>query len=69
MKKVYNYDSLHSNVDDICTATAIVDLCRDRKTIDMMCSHILILLILYKCFAPVSLYFIHSLYYFRICII
>ena len=30
MKKVYNYASLHSNVDDICTATAIVDLCRDR---------------------------------------
>ena len=30
MKKVYNYDSLHSNVDDICTATALVDLCRDR---------------------------------------
>ena len=27
MKKVFNYDSLHSNVDDICTATAIVDLC------------------------------------------
>ena len=23
-------DSLHSNVDDICTATAIVDLCPDR---------------------------------------
>ena len=59
MKKVYNYASLHSNVDDICTATALVDLCRD----------ILILLILYKCFAPVSLYFVHSLYYFRICII
>ena len=30
MKKVYNYASLHSNVDDICTATALVDLCRDR---------------------------------------
>ena len=30
MKKVYNYASLHSNVDDICTATAIVDLFRDR---------------------------------------
>ena len=30
MKKVYIYDSLHSNVDDICTATALVDLCRDR---------------------------------------
>ena len=28
MKKVFNYDSLHSNVDTICTATAIVDLCR-----------------------------------------
>ena len=27
---VYNYDSLHSNVDDNCTATAIVDLSRDR---------------------------------------
>ena len=26
LKKVYNYDSLHSKVDDICTATAIVDL-------------------------------------------
>ena len=30
MKKVFNYDSLHSNVDTICTATTIVDLCRDR---------------------------------------
>ena len=31
MKKVFNYDSLHSNVDDICIAiTAIVDLCQDR---------------------------------------
>ena len=30
MKKVLNYDSLHSNVDTICTATAIVDICRDR---------------------------------------
>ena len=30
MKKVFNYDSLHSNVDDICIASAIVDLCRDR---------------------------------------
>ena len=60
MKKVFNYDSLHSNVDDICTATAIVDLCRDRDN-HMMCSHILILLILHKCFAPVSLDFIHSL--------
>ena len=30
MKKVVIYDNLHSNVDDICTATAIVDLCRDR---------------------------------------
>ena len=30
MKKVIIYDSIHSNVDDICTATAIVDLCRDR---------------------------------------
>ena len=29
MKKVYNYASLHSNVDDIFTATALVDLCRD----------------------------------------
>ena len=28
---VFNYDSLHSNVDDICTATAIVDLCRDNN--------------------------------------
>ena len=27
MKKVYNYASSHSNVDDICTATALVDLC------------------------------------------
>ena len=31
MKKVYNYASLHYNVDDICTATALVDLCRDRR--------------------------------------
>ena len=30
MKKVFNYDSLHSNVDDIFTATTIVDFCRDR---------------------------------------
>ena len=30
MKKVFNYDSLHSNVDTMYTATAIVDLCRDR---------------------------------------
>ena len=32
MKKVFNYDSLHSNVATICslTAIAIVDLCRDR---------------------------------------
>ena len=30
MKNVFIYDSLHSNVDDICIATAIVDLCRDR---------------------------------------
>ena len=30
MEKVFNYDSLHSNVDTICTATAIIDLCRDR---------------------------------------
>ena len=30
MKKVVIYDSLHSNIDDICTATAIVDLYRDR---------------------------------------
>ena len=28
--KMVIYDSLHSNVDDICTATALVDLCRDR---------------------------------------
>ena len=70
MKKVFNYDSLHSNVDDICIATAIVDLCRDRDNQDIMCSHIPILLILYKCFALVSLYFIQSLNYFRIfCVI
>ena len=30
MKKVFIYDSLHSNVDDICTATAVVDLCQHR---------------------------------------
>ena len=30
MKKDFNYDSLHSNVDDISTETAIVDSCRDR---------------------------------------
>ena len=29
MKKVLICDSLHSNVDVICTATAIVDLCQD----------------------------------------
>ena len=56
MKKVFNYDSLHLNVNTICTATAnVVDLCRD-----MMCSHILIL---FKCSAPVSLYFTNSPYY------
>ena len=27
MKKVFLYDSLHLNVDDIFTANAIVDLC------------------------------------------
>ena len=31
MMKVYNYASLHSNVDDVCTATALVDLCRDTR--------------------------------------
>ena len=70
MKKVFNYDSLHSNVDTICTATAIVDLCRDRDNhrydvfihsditdiIQMLCT----------CF---SLYFTHSSYYLCICII
>ena len=30
MKKVINYDSLHSNVDVICSATDTVDSCRDR---------------------------------------
>ena len=30
MKKVFNCDILHSNVDTICTGTSIVDLCRDR---------------------------------------
>ena len=70
MKKVYNYASLHSNVDDICTATALVDLCRDRDNHRYDVFYVpLRLLILYKCFAPVNLYFIHSLYYFRICII
>ena len=29
-KKVFKYDSLHSNIDTVCTATAIVDLCQDR---------------------------------------
>ena len=69
MKKVFNYDSLHSNVDDICTATTIVDLCRDRDNhrYDVF-THSDIIDIT-QCFAPVSLYFIHSLYYFRNCII
>ena len=31
IKTVFNYDSLHSNVDTICIATALVDLCRDRN--------------------------------------
>ena len=35
MKKVFNYDSLHSNVDTICTANAIVDLCRDNHRYDV----------------------------------
>ena len=30
MKKVFNFDNLHSKVDTICTTTAIVDLYRDR---------------------------------------
>ena len=30
MKKVYAYDSLHTDVDIRCTANAIVDLCQDR---------------------------------------
>ena len=61
MKKVYNYDSLHSNVDDICTATALVDLCRDRDNhrydvfthsdiidiIQMLCSLHLLVCIIY----------------------
>ena len=29
-KKVFIYDSLYLNVDSICIATAIVELCRDR---------------------------------------
>ena len=29
MKKVFNYDSSHSNVDTVCTARVIVYLCRD----------------------------------------
>ena len=32
MKRVFIYDSLHSNVDVIYTATAIVDLCQDILT-------------------------------------
>ena len=30
LKKVYAYDSLHTDVDIQCTANAIVDLCQDR---------------------------------------
>ena len=30
MKKVYAYDSLHTDVDIQCTANVIVDLCKDR---------------------------------------
>ena len=47
LTKVFNYDSLHLNVDTICTATAIVDLCQDRDNHRYDVSHILILLILY----------------------
>ena len=32
MKKIFIYDSLHSNVNVIYTATAIVDLCQDILT-------------------------------------
>ena len=30
MKKLYAYDSLHTDFDIQCTANAIVDLCQDR---------------------------------------
>ena len=49
-KKVFNYDSLQSNVDVICIPTAIVDLCRDKdnRRYDVFThSELLILLILY----------------------
>ena len=29
-RRVFNYDSLHSNVETSCTETAIVDICRDK---------------------------------------
>ena len=31
MTKVYNYNTLHTIVDNECTASVIVDLCRDRE--------------------------------------
>ena len=60
-KMSFNYDSLHSNVDTICTATAIVDLCRgrDNHRYDVFTHSDIIDIIQILC---TSLYFIHSLY-------